>query len=43
MVVIRIRQASSLKPPVKVRELRTGQAEMSHKVSDGACEQILYI
>ena len=28
MVVTRIRQAGSLKPQVKVRELRVGQVEM---------------
>ena len=45
MVVTRIRQAGSLKPQVKVGELRVGQAEIlpPHRVSDGAHKQILYI
>lgn len=44
MVVTSIRQAGSLKPQVKVRELRVGQAEIPpHGVSDGAREQTLHI
>ena len=43
MVVTSIRQAGSLKPQVRVRELRVGQAEIPHKVSDGACKQVLRI
>ena len=43
MVVTSIRQAGSLKPQVKVRETCVGQAEIPHKVSDGACKRALYI
>lgn len=43
MVVISIRQAGNPKPQVKVEELRTGQAGMPPRASDGACERTLYI
>ena len=43
MVVTRIRQVGSLKPQMRVGELRVGQAGIPHKVSDGARMQVLYI
>ena len=43
MVVTSIRQVGSLKPQVRIRELWVGQAEIPHKVGDGAYEQVLYI
>lgn len=43
MVVTRIRHADALKLLMKVEELRVGQAEMPHKVSDGACRLVLHI
>ena len=43
MVVTRIRQVGSLKPQMRVGELRAGQAGIPHKVSDGARRKITHI
>ena len=43
MVVTRIRQAGTLKPQVKVENYGSDKQRCLYKVSDGACEQVLYI